>query len=191
MLAVPNGGVAVAEPLARQLGAVLKLLVVRKIQIPGNPEAGFGAVGAGGGRVLDQGLLAILGLSPAQVEAQSAKARESVRRRLAEYGEWARLPPLTGRTLLLVDDGLASGSTMAAAVELVRAEKPARVVVAAPTASARAVSRLKPLVDQLLTPHVEEGPSFAVASAYENWYDVSREEVSAILTSLPKLQTGT
>jgi putative phosphoribosyl transferase len=185
VLAVPNGGVAVAAPVARALGASLGLLVVRKIQIPGNPEAGFGAVAADGSTVLDQNMADRLGLSERQVAAQRAKALASVRERVAGYGEWAELPPLAGREVVLVDDGLASGATMEAAVAIVKAQRPRRVILAAPTASSRAVARLVPLVDELVAPHVGRGPVFAVAAAYQRWYDVEDAEVRGHLGRKP------
>lgn len=189
VLAVPNGGVAVAAPVARALGATLGLLVVRKIQIPGTTEAGFGAVAADGSTVLDQGLVDRLGLGPRQVAAQREKALASVRERLAGYGDWASLPPLAGREVVLVDDGLASGATMEAAVAIVRSLGPGRVVLAAPTASSRAVRRLTPLVDELVAPHLGRGPVFAVAEAYERWYDVDDAEVRELLAQLSPGET--
>ncbi|RJX28732.1 MAG: phosphoribosyltransferase [Desulfarculus sp.] len=184
VLAVPNGGVAVAAPIAQALAAPLRLLVVRKIQFPHNTEAGFGAVAADGSAVVDRALTQHLGLSPAVVQAQTQAALASVQARLAVYGPWARLPRLAGRELILVDDGLASGSTMEAAIAIVRAQGPARVTVAAPTASARAAARLSPLADELVVPHVGRGPVFAVASAYARWYDVGDAEVLAMLERL-------
>ncbi|MEW5912307.1 MAG: phosphoribosyltransferase family protein [Thermodesulfobacteriota bacterium] len=184
VLAVPNGGVAVAAPIAQALAAPLRLLVVRKIQFPHNTEAGFGAVAADGSAVIDRALAQQLGLSPAVVQAQTQAALASVQARLAVYGPWARLPRLAGRELILVDDGLASGSTMEAAIAIVRAQGPARVTVAAPTASARAAARLAPLADEMVTPHVGRGPMFAVAEAYARWYDVSDAEVLALLERL-------
>ncbi|MCB2192682.1 MAG: phosphoribosyltransferase [Deltaproteobacteria bacterium] len=184
VLAVPNGGVAVAAPVAKALEASLGLLVVRKIQIPGNTEAGFGAVAADGSTVLDEDFARRLGLSSRQVAAQREKALTSVRERLAGYGDWAELPSLTDREVVLVDDGLASGATMEAAVAIVRQHNPRRVILAAPTASARAVERLSPLVDELVAPHVGRGRVFAVAAAYQRWYDVSDAEVRGLLAGL-------
>lgn len=184
VLAVPNGGVAVAAPIARRLAAPLRLLVVRKIQFPQNTEAGFGAVAADGSAVVDRALADRLGLGPQVIQAQTQAALASVQRRLAVYGDWARLPRLAGRELILVDDGLASGSTMQAGLAIVRAQSPARVTVAAPTASARAAARLGPLADELVVPQVGRGPVFAVAAAYARWYDVDDAEVLALLERL-------
>ena len=190
ILAVPNGGVAVAAPLARALGAPLRLMVVRKVQIPGNSEAGFGAVGASGAVVLDHALLDRLRLTPEQLQAQIEQARHSVTERRTAYGPWTTLPPLAGRTVILVDDGLASGSTMEAAVRLVKATGAAHVVAAAPTCSQRACRRLEPLVDELICPNLRKGPVFAVADAYRNWYDVDTAEVMELLGPYPPEEGG-
>jgi predicted phosphoribosyltransferase len=184
VLAIPNGGVAVGVSIARSLGCDLYLLVVRKVQIPGTTEAGFGAVAADGTTVLDQKLLAQLGLRVEEIEAQKEKALRSVSARLGRFGRWARLPPLETKTAILVDDGLATGSTMEAGVTIVRALRPQKIVVAVPTASRRAYLRLQPLVDQLICPDVSRTPIFAVADAYQNWYDLTDEEVLRLLESL-------
>jgi len=138
-------------------------------------------VGGDGSVVVDQGLADRMGFTAEQIEAQRRLALESVQTRLARYGDRARPPSLEGRTVILVDDGLASGSTMEAAVRIARSRAPRRIVVAAPTASARAVSRLRPLVDDLICPHVGAGPVFAVAEAYGRWYDVSDDEVEKLI----------
>jgi putative phosphoribosyl transferase len=184
VLAIPNGGVAVGASIAESLGLELHLLIVRKIQFPDNPEAGFGAVGSDGTVVLDERLLGHMHLSPEQVDAQKEKALRSVRERLIRFGDRARLPVLRDRTVILVDDGLASGSTMEAAVYIVRAHKPKQLVVAVPTTSRSAYQRIKPLVDYLACPDVSRLPVFAVADAYERWYDVDEEEVVQLMDSL-------
>ncbi len=181
VLAIPNGGVAVAVPIARALNCPLHLMVVRKILFPHTTEAGFGAVGGDGTTIVDQALADRMGLTADQIETQHQQALTSVQARLARYGAKARPPSLEGRTVILVDDGLASGSTMEAAVRIARSHGPRRIVAAAPTGSARAVSRLRPLVDDLVCPHVGAGPVFAVAGAYARWYDVSDDEVEKLL----------
>jgi putative phosphoribosyl transferase len=181
VLAIPNGGVAVAVPIARALNCPLRLMVVRKILFPHTTEAGFGAVSADGNTVIDRARAGRAGLTEAQIEAQRRLALESVQARLARYGSRAEPPPLAGLTVILVDDGLASGSTMEAAIRIARGQAPRRVIVAAPTASARAMARLGPLADDLVCPHVGTGPFFAVAGAYGRWYDVSDDEVERLL----------
>ncbi len=187
VLAIPNGGVAVGAAIARALGLELGLMVVRKIQFPHNPEAGFGAVGADGTMVLDEGLITGQGLSPEQVSLQTEKALRSVRERVARLGSRAPLPAVEGRRVILVDDGLATGSTMEAAVSVARKQGPAMLTVAVPTASHKAWGRIRPLVDDLVCPHVGRGPFFAVADAYHYWSDVTDDEVIRIMDSM--LQT--
>lgn len=184
VLAIPNGGVAVAVPMARSLRCDLHLLVVRKIQIPGMTEAGFGAVAANGTTVLDQKLLAHLGLGQEEIEAQTDKALQSIRARLSRFGRLTDLPQVEGKTAILVDDGLATGSTMEAGVTIARALRPQKVVVAVPTSSRRAYLRLKPLVEEIICPDVARGPIFAVADAYQRWYDLTDDEVLLLLESL-------
>ncbi len=184
ILAIPNGGVAVGASMAGSLGLELYLMVVRKIQFPDNPEAGFGAVGSDGTVVLDERLLDYRSMRQSQIEAQKEKALRSVQERLRRFGDRARLPELKDRAVILVDDGLATGSTMEAAVSIVRSHTPLKVLVAVPTASHRAWQRIRPLVDELVCPDVSRLPFFAVAEAYEQWYDVSEEEVIRLMNSL-------
>ncbi len=186
VLAIPNGGVAVGAAISRALGLELGLMVVRKIQFPDNPEAGFGAVGADGTVVLDEGLMRGQGLSHEEVCLQKEKALRSVRERLTRLGERAVMPSVKGREVILVDDGLATGSTMEAAICVARRQGPAKVTVAVPTASHKAWGRIRPLVEELVCPHVGRGPFFAVADAYRHWYDVTDDEVIRIMDSMPQ-----
>lgn len=182
VLAIPNGGVEVAIPVAQALNAPLRLLLVRKIQIPGNTEAGFGAVGHEGTVVFNRPLLARLGLSQAQIKAQEAQALASLEERARIYGKWAEVPELARKWTVLVDDGLASGTTMEAAVSIVRRHRPAGIAVAAPTASRRAYELLRELADRIVVPQVRGGPFFAVADAYARWYDVETSQVLHLLS---------
>jgi putative phosphoribosyl transferase len=151
------------------------------VQIPGNTEAGFGAVSTGDEYVVDQQMADALGLTPDEVDAQKQKAIQSVQTRLRQYGDWAKIPVLTEKPVVLVDDGLATGGTMEAGIRIVRRHDPAKVIVAVPTGSERAVNRLYPLADQLVCPHVGHGSVFAVANAYQDWYDVTDQEVMELL----------
>jgi predicted phosphoribosyltransferase len=115
------------------------------------------------------------------ITRQKERALESIRTRLHAYGAKARVPELNGRTVILVDDGLASGLTMEAAVRVVRKHEAARVVVAVPTSSMSAYRRLCPLVEEVVCPDVSRLPIFAVADAYRDWRDLSDEEVMTLL----------
>ena len=181
VLAIPNGGVVVGLPIARELGCALHLIVVRKLQIPERPEAGFGSVVSDGSVLLNEHLVRRAGLSEATIATQTERALASIRARLALYGARAEVPKLQGRTVILVDDGLASGFTMEAAVRVVKKQEPATVIVAAPTASMSAFRRLSSLVDTMICPDISRLPIFAVANAYRDWRDLEDQEILAML----------
>ena len=181
VLAIVNGGVPVGLPVARGLGCLLHLMIVRKLQIPNNPEAGFGSVASDGSSLLNEALVQRLGLTEKTIAAQKEKALRSIQVRLRGYGDLATFPNLKGRTVILIDDGLASGLTMEAAVMVVQRHKPAEVVVAVPTSSMSAFRRLSPLVDRVVCPDVSRLPVFAVADAYKIWRDLDDTEVIGLL----------
>ncbi|MFP3869338.1 MAG: phosphoribosyltransferase [Syntrophobacteria bacterium] len=184
LLAIPNGGVAVGVPIARRLGSLLYVIVVRKLQIPEQPEAGFGSVASDGTVLLNEGLVRKFALSSGVIAGQKEKALRSIRDRLALYGERAKLPELEGRTVILVDDGLASGFTMEAAVRVVEKHRAAAVVVAVPTSSMGAYRRLSSLAEEVVCPDVSRLPIFAVADAYRYWRDLDDREVIALMETL-------
>jgi len=177
VLAIPAGGVPVGYALAKRLKIPLDVVIVRKIQIPWNTEAGFGAVTWDGRPILNEPLLAQLGLSAEVVEQCISRTREMVRERNRRLRGGRPFPDLTGRTIILVDDGLASGFSMLAAAESIKTQRPSKMLVAVPTGSAHAIALLAPKVDELICLNVRSGPIFAVADAYENWYDLSDDEV--------------
>jgi putative phosphoribosyl transferase len=181
VLCIPSGGVPVGVEIAGRLSLALDLLIARKVQIPWNPEAGFGAVDPGGGKVFNEDLLGRLGLSGKEVEEQVQKTLAVVRRRDELFRAGRPLPALRGRGVILVDDGLASGYTMHAAVRFVRKRGPERVAVAVPTASERTVEFILPEVEDLFCLNVRGGFPFAVAEAYRNWHDLSDEEVISLI----------
>ena len=181
VLAIPNGGVLVGAALARELKLPLHLLVIRKIQLPWNTESGFGAVASDGSVLYNKSLLPQLGLSREEIEAQTEQARASVRERIKAYGAEEGLPALKGKTVILTDDGLASGITMEAALQVARGKNPQKIIVAVPTASRSAAARIKTLADDFVCPDVRGGRVFAVADAYANWRDVEDDEVKAAL----------
>lgn len=184
VLAIPNGGVAVGIPVVKALGCPLRLIVVRKMKIPGNPEAGFGSVASDGTVLLNEPLVQRLGLTEDVIVRQTEEALRSIRERLDLYGPVARFPDLERRTVILVDDGLASGLTMEAAVRVVKGHDPGSVIVAVPTASMSAQRRLSPLVDRLICPHISRLSVFAVADAYRHWRDLEDDEVIALLRGM-------
>jgi len=177
VLALPSGGVPVGVEVAKALNAALDLLIVRKIQIPDNPEAGFGAISPDGAPIINEGFLAHLSLSDKAVEAQINKAMESVKQRNSLFRKSMPYTSFKGKTVIVVDDGLASGYTMLAAVRFVKRDQPQKVIVAVPTSSGRAIDFILPEVDELFCANIRSGSFFAVAEAYRNWYDLTDEEI--------------
>jgi predicted phosphoribosyltransferase len=175
---IPSGGIPVGLAVARALGCAVRPIIVRKIQIPWNTEAGFGAVTWDGRVFLNRDLVSQLRLTPAQVEAATAKARANVRAREQRFNQrpGGPLPDPAGRSCIMVDDGLASGYTMAAACQAIRPLGPLRIVVAVPTGSLSSVRRVAELAEEVICLNIRTGPSFAVADAYREWYDLTEEE---------------
>jgi putative phosphoribosyl transferase len=184
LFAIPAGGVPVGAELAKSLNLPLDLIIVRKIQLPWTTEAGFGALDPDGQAIFNEDLLARLSLSPREIDTQVAKTLATLKQRESSLRGGRPYPDLTGKVAVVVDDGLASGYTMRAAVRFLRGKGAAEMIVAVPTGSARTVQELLPLVDTLVCLNIRSGWSFAVAEAYENWYDLDEAEVLAILASL-------
>ncbi len=180
VLALPRGGVPVAAEVAERIGAELDIIGVRKIGAPGHPELGVGAVAEGGGVVLDGRTLAQLGLSPADLAGTIERERREVARRVEGYRGDRPLPDLKGRTVVVVDDGLATGVTARAAVRAVRAQGAARVILAVPVSSVQGRDELAAEVDEIVC--VEVPASFrAVGQWYQDFGQTSDEEVLAAL----------
>jgi predicted phosphoribosyltransferase len=183
LLAVPAGGVPVAAALARELGLPLDVAVVSKITLPWNTEVGYGAVAFDGSVCLNRALIEQVGLSGADVQAGIEATRAKVKRRVSALRGVAGPPTVATGVNLLVDDGLASGFTMRAAVQALRRAGAARIAIAVPTASRRAAEALAGEVDDVYCANLRAGASFAVADAYLRWYDVAEEEAAALLAA--------
>jgi len=180
VLGLPRGGVPVARQVARALGAPLDVFLVRKLGFPGQPELAMGAIASGGVRVLNEEIVRELRLDEQVIGGVAEReGAELARRELAYRGD---RPPLDlgGRTVVLVDDGLATGATMRAAVEAVRARGPRAVVVAVPTAPPHAVRELQAGVDELVA-LLQPEPFHAVGLWYENFREVPDDEVRRLL----------
>ncbi len=184
LFAIPAGGVPVAAEIARGLALPLDLLIVRKIQLPWTTEAGFGALDPEGEAIFNEELLRRQPLTQEEIAAQMAKATAVSRGREQRLRGGRPYPELAGEPAIIVDDGLASGFTMRAAVQFLKRRGAGKILVAVPTASERTVQDLLPEVDELLCLNVRSGWSFAVADAYMNWYDLDDEEVLEIMASL-------
>lgn len=181
VLAIPAGGVPVGAAIARELGLPLQAAPVSKVLYPWTTESGFGAVAFDGSVWIDEDAVANSRLTKAQVERAVADARAKVERRGKALSSGKTLTGLSGKTLILVDDGIAAGSTMRTAIAALRRLGAARIVVAVPTASARSLETLRKLADGIVCPDIRGGASFAVADAYDEWRDLSDDEVEAML----------
>ncbi|MEW6109575.1 MAG: phosphoribosyltransferase family protein [Nitrospirota bacterium] len=186
VMAIPSGGVPVAFEIAKAFSLPLDLLIVRKVQIPWNAEAGFGAVDPDGNKIFNEKLLGQLGLSEKDVNAQVEKTMATIRQRNRVFRPDMPAPELTERGVIIVDDGLASGYTMLSAVGFAKKRKARKVVVAVPTALDRTVDLILPEVDRLFCLNIRSGFSFAVADAYRDWYDLTDEEVLSIIGKYPE-----
>lgn len=185
VLAIPSGGVPLGIEIARRLLLPRDLLIVRKLQIPGNTEAGFGAMGLDGKRFLNAELLRHLRLSNEQIEGQAALLREELAERNRLFRGGRPPPDLAGKAAILTDDGLASGSTMMAAADSARRLGAVRIVVAVPTGLLDSIEKVGPLVEEVYCANVLDYWPFAVANAYRRWHDLSRQEVLALLERKP------
>jgi putative phosphoribosyl transferase len=184
VLAIPAGGVPVAGELVRRLGIALDVAVVSKILLPWTTESGFGAAAFDGSLWVNDEAIRHHGLDATEVETATRKALDKVRRRVRRFRGERPLPALAGRAVILVDDGIAAGSTMRVAIAAVRRQGAGRVVVAVPTGHAQSIVELAREADSLYCANVRGGWSFAVADAYENWCDVDEDEAARILDEL-------
>ncbi|WP_429886567.1 phosphoribosyltransferase [Geoalkalibacter halelectricus] len=182
VLGIPAGGVPVAERVAARLGCPLDVAVVSKITLPWNTEAGYGAVAFDGTVRINEDLLPHIDLSPEQVQKDIQTTRDKVQRRVQLFRGTRPSPAVIGRAVILVDDGLASGFTLLTAVEALRNAGADNLSVAVPTAHEKSLARVAPLVEALYCANVRSGWSFAVAEAYQLWYDVTAEEARRLIT---------
>ena len=188
VLGIPRGGVPVAFQVATELQAPLDVFVVRKLGVPAREELAFGAIASGGIRFLDSEIVEAVGISGLEIERITAKERQELERREVAYrGE---RPPLAvqGQTVILVDDGIATGSSMQVAITALRQMKPVRLVVAAPVIPVSTCKRLRREVDELIC--VQMPASFyAIGEFYENFSQVSDEEVTDLLRRITRQPT--
>lgn len=180
VLALPRGGVPVAYPIAERLDAPLDIFLVRKLGVPGREELAMGAIASGGVRVLNEMVVDVLDIPQRLIDAVAEKEKAEMERRERAYRGDRPPPELAGRTAILVDDGLATGSTMRAAVVGLRARNPAAVVVAVPTAAPETCEMFEDEVEEIIcavTPH----PFYGVGFWYEDFSQTTDEEVRTYL----------
>jgi putative phosphoribosyl transferase len=180
VIALPRGGVQVGYEVARALDAALDVWVVRKVGVPWHPELGVGAVAEGGYTYLQPGMLAALGLSERELDDVIERERSEVQRRVKIFRAGAPPPDVAGRTILLVDDGIATGGTVRVALRAIRAQRPKRLVLAVPVAAPETLDELASEVDEtvcLLAPR----SMHAIGLWYQDFRQVSNEEVVHLL----------
>jgi len=180
VLALPRGGVPVGYEVARALGAPLDVFVVRKLGLPGHSELAMGALASGGLLVLNQGVIKALGIDEASVRRVIEAELEELQRREALYRGTSEPPDVAGKTVILVDDGLATGSTMRAAARAVRQLDPERIVVAVPVAAEETCDEFRDVVDEVVC-GVTPRPFHAVGLWYDDFSQTSDEEVRELL----------
>jgi predicted phosphoribosyltransferase len=180
VLALPRGGVPVGHEVARALGAAFDVFLVRKLGVPGYAELAMGAVATGGGRVLNDEIVRGLGISEHEIDAAVARELQELARRERLYRGDRPSPDVAGRTVILVDDGLATGATMRAALAALRRQQPARIVVAVPTASPDTCEALKAEAAEVVCAITPE-PFFAVGHWYEDFTQTTDDEVRELL----------
>ena len=180
ILALPRGGVPVAFEIAAALHVPLDVMVVRKLGVPGHEELAMGAIASGGVQVVNQDVVRHLGLSSAVLESVAATEYQELSRRERAYRGNRELTSVEGRTVILVDDGLATGSTMRAAVAALRKRGPARIVVAVPTAAPETCEELKTDVDEMVCATTPT-PFYGVGQWYEDFSQTTDEEVRDLL----------
>jgi predicted phosphoribosyltransferase len=180
VLALPRGGVPVAVELARAFGAPLNVFLVRKLGVPGYEELAMGAVATGGVRVLNDEIVRGLGISEHEIDAVVARELRELSRRDRLYRGDRPLSDVASRTVILVDDGLATGATMRAAVQALRQQQPGRIVAAVPTASPDTCQVLKAEADDVICAITPE-PFFAVGHWYDDFTQTTDDEVRELL----------
>jgi putative phosphoribosyl transferase len=182
VLGVPRGGVPIAFEMATALNLPLDIFVLRKLGVPGHEEFAFGAIASGGVRVLDRQVIESLGLSNMVIELVTQAERAELARREQIYRGGRPRLDVRGKTVILVDDGIATGASLTAGVHAIRQMKPAAIVIAAPVAPRSTVNRLRREVDDLVCVETPER-FYGVGQFYRNFSQVSDEEVNALLDS--------
>lgn len=177
VLAIPSGGVPVASEIARALSLPFDLLIVRKIQLPDNTEAGFGSIGPDLEVILDYNLIKKLRLTKDQIDKQIEFTKQTLMKRNKIMRGGKDLPQIRDKNVIIVDDGLASGYTMLEAVKYVKRNGVKSIIISVPTAPLDTINKLIHEIDMIFCANVREYYPFAVADAYEKWHDLTDEEV--------------
>jgi predicted phosphoribosyltransferase len=184
VLALPRGGVPVALPVAEALGAPLDVFLVRKLGVPGREELAMGAIASGGVRVLNRDVVAALRIANRVIDAVAEREARELERRERLYRHGRPAVDVAGRTVILVDDGLATGSTMRAAATALRLRRPARIVIAVPAAPPETCDELRREADEVVCA-ITPDPFFAVGEWYDDFRQTTDDEVRELLAGTP------
>jgi predicted phosphoribosyltransferase len=180
VLALPRGGVPVAAEVAARLGAPLDVFLVRKLGVPGHPELAMGAIAEGGVMVVSSAILADLGIPRTALDQVAARERLELERRDVQYRGGRERPSVRDKVVILIDDGLATGATMEAAVMALREHHPARIVVAAPVGARESCERLSQVADEVICALIPAS-FMAVGQWYQDFGQTSDDEVKALV----------
>jgi putative phosphoribosyl transferase len=187
VLALPRGGVLVGFEVARALNVLLDIFLVRKLGVPGHEELAMGAIASGGVRVLNDDVVRYLRIPDEVIDAVAEKEQQELDRRERAYRSDRAAPEIRGRTIILVDDGLATGSTMRAAAAALRKQQPEQIVVAVPIAAPETCDEFRGEVDEIVCA-VTPQPFYAVGIWYEDFSQTSDEEVRDLLEQATRLE---
>ncbi|MFC1952725.1 phosphoribosyltransferase [Chloroflexota bacterium] len=177
VLSIPNGGVPIGLEVALSLQSALGLVITRKLPLPLAPEAGFGAVTDDGTVILNEETVNRYGLTQQQIDYQVIQVREEIKQRKQLYQRNTPPTVIRGKTIIITDDGLATGYTMLATIESVRRSRPREIIIAVPVSSALALEQVEKVADKVVTIAIGSESKFAVADYYRRWYDLSDNEV--------------
>ena len=180
VLGIPRGGVPVALEVAKRLSAPLDIFLLRKLGVPGHEELAFGAIASGGVRLLDHAVIGALGISDEDIERVTSAERKELKRREKAYRGDRPSLNVTGKTVIVVDDGIATGSSMRAGIQALRQLQPARIVVAVPVAPIRTCNQLRSEADAVVCVLMPQS-FYAIGQFYEDFSQISDEEVLALL----------
>lgn len=184
VLGIPRGGVVVASRVAEALGATLDIVVTKKIGAPEEPEFAVGAVTQEGEAVLNEEVVKLLGIRESYLKSEAERLTAEIRRRMVELRSTRPYPSLRGKTVVIVDDGVATGSTVSAAIKSVRKQSPSSVIVAVPVAPPEAVQELSKEADKVVCLETPD-PFFAIGQFYDDFAQADDEQVKAILAGAP------
>jgi predicted phosphoribosyltransferase len=187
ILAIPRGGVVVAYEIAKVLNAPLDLIIPRKIGAPYQPELAIGAVTQDGTIILNEDIISYLPIPENYIEAEAERQKKEIERRLIKYRGSAIEPKLENKIVIIVDDGIATGATMLAAIASIRKKKPLKIIAAVPVAPPESLEKIKEYADEIVCLQTPE-PFFAIGQFYERFEQLEDEEVIDILNKSKKIK---